>query len=183
MRTARRQNSTGMDPRRQRFHRVPPGRAPMDRLPPIRMTPEGQHHESSNIVHRCSLEIVRRRPDRHSRDATLVTWPPHRIGGHIMLRHAMNLSVALVVILAACKKSNDQQLSSTATGNNSFSSMADRGDDPCIYLASTEAEPYVGPLATPPFRFDDEAGAPAAEGKHCMYRGRDGREIMVDVIA
>jgi hypothetical protein len=100
-----------------------------------------------------------------------------------MLRHAMNLSVALVVILAACKKSNDQQLSSTATGNNSFSSMADRGDDPCIYLASTEAEPYVGPLATPPFRFDDEAGAPAAEGKHCMYRGRDGREIMVDVIA
>lgn len=100
-----------------------------------------------------------------------------------MLSRTMKLSVTLVVLIAACKKSAYQQPSGAAAGSNSSRDVADRGDDPCIYLASTEAEPYVGPLATPPFRFDDEAGAPAAEGKHCMYRGRDGREIMVDVIA
>ena len=100
-----------------------------------------------------------------------------------MLCRTMKLSVTLVVVLAACKKSADQQLSSAATGSNSSSRVADRGDDPCIYLASSEAEAYVGPLETPPFRFDDEEGAPAAEGKYCMYRGRDGREIRVDVIA
>ena len=100
-----------------------------------------------------------------------------------MLVRNMKLSVALVVVLGACRKSNDQQPSSAADGSNSSFAMADRSDDPCIYLASSEAEAYVGPLATPPFRFDDETGAPAAEGKHCMYRGRDGREIMVDAIA
>ncbi|MEP6494820.1 MAG: hypothetical protein ABJF01_19190 [bacterium] len=95
----------------------------------------------------------------------------------------MKFSVALVIVIAACKQSADQQLSSAATGNTLSFGKTDRGDDPCIYLASSEAEPYVGPLATPPFRFDDEEGAPSADGKHCMYRGRDGREIMVDAIA
>jgi hypothetical protein len=100
-----------------------------------------------------------------------------------MLCRTMMLSATLVVLIAACKKSADQQPSDAAAGSNSSRDVADRGDDPCIYLASSEAEAYVGPLETPPFRFDDEEGAPAAEGKHCMYRGRDGREIMVDVIA
>jgi len=106
-----------------------------------------------------------------------------------MLRRTMKLSIALVVVVAACKKSADQQSSGAATSSGFPGSaaaagmVADRGDDPCIYLASSEVEAYVGPLETPPFRFDDEEGAPAAEGKYCMYRGRDGREIRVDVIA
>ncbi len=97
-----------------------------------------------------------------------------------MLSRIMTLSVTLVVALGACKRSADEQ----SSGGAAAASMgADRGNDPCIYLASTEAEAYIGPLASPPFRFDESTGAPDADGKHCMYRGRNGREIMVDVIA
>ena len=105
-----------------------------------------------------------------------------------MLCRTMKLSIALVVVVAACKKSADQQSSGLATGSSASgaaaaaSTVAERGNDPCIYLASTEAEAYVGPLATPPFRFDDSEGAPSVEGQQCIYRGRDGREITVDVM-
>jgi hypothetical protein len=97
-----------------------------------------------------------------------------------MPSRTMMLSVALVVAIAACKKAGDQQSSDAGAAARL---AADTGNDPCIYLASTEAEAYVGPLATPPFRFDESTGAPDAAGKHCMYRGRNGREIMVDVLA
>ena len=105
-----------------------------------------------------------------------------------MLCRTMKLSIALVVVAAACKKSADRPSSGLATGSSSpgagaaASTVADRGDDPCIYLASTEAEAYVGPLATPPFRFDESEGAPSVEGQKCMYRGRDSREITVDAM-
>lgn len=49
--------------------------------------------------------------------------------------------------------------------------------DPCTLLAAGEAEPYVGPLATPPYRASD--GAADVRGDECMYRGRDGREVAV----
>ena len=99
------------------------------------------------------------------------------------------LSVGLGVGVVACRKSIDRQGSSAATAGDpsgstgAASTIVDRGDDPCIYLAATEAEAYVGPLETPPFRFDESTGAPSEEGDHCMYRGRNGREIMVDVLA
>ncbi len=99
------------------------------------------------------------------------------------------LSVGLGVGAVACRKSIDRQGSSAATAGDpsgatgAASTIVDRGDDPCIYLAATEAEAYVGPLETPPFRFDESAGAPSEDGDHCMYRGRNGREIMVDVLA
>lgn len=105
-----------------------------------------------------------------------------------MLRRAMKLSITLVVLVAACKKSADQQSSGATTGSGASgsaeaaSTVADHGDDPCIYLASTEAEVYVGPLATPPFRIDESDGTPNPDGQKCMYRGRDGREIMVDAM-
>jgi hypothetical protein len=97
-----------------------------------------------------------------------------------MPSRTMMLSVTFVVAIAACNKSADQRSTGAAAAT---SLMANRGDDPCVYLASTEAETYVGPLATPPFRFDESTGAPDVEGRHCMYRGRNGREIMVDVLA
>lgn len=49
--------------------------------------------------------------------------------------------------------------------------------DPCTLLAASEAEPYVGPLAVPPYRASD--GAADARGDQCLYRGKDGREITV----
>lgn len=106
-----------------------------------------------------------------------------------MLCRTISLSVVLAVVVVACRKSADQPGSGAITGGGTSaaaagaSDVADRGDDPCIYVASTEAEAYVGPLASPPFRFDESTGAPDVDGTHCMYRGRDGREIMVDVMA
>jgi len=49
--------------------------------------------------------------------------------------------------------------------------------DPCTLLSAGEAEPYVGPLASPPYRTSD--GAADASGDQCMYRGKDGRELTV----
>jgi len=97
-------------------------------------------------------------------------------------------SVALIVLLSACRKSGASHAStatssgSSAQASSTDATVADRGDDPCVYIAGTEAESYVGPLATPPFRFDESEGTPSADGQHCMYRGRDGREIMVDAM-
>jgi hypothetical protein len=48
-------------------------------------------------------------------------------------------------------------------------------------LASTEAEPYVGPLAAPPYRYDDANAVPSPVGDACMYRGHDGRSVVVTV--
>src|SRR5581483_7049447 len=53
--------------------------------------------------------------------------------------------------------------------------------DSCRSLAPSEAEPYVGPLATPPYRYDDGSASPSPSGDACMYRGRDGRSVVVIV--
>lgn len=49
--------------------------------------------------------------------------------------------------------------------------------DPCTLLAALEAQPYVGTLATPPYRASD--GVADVRGDECMYRGKDGREVAV----
>jgi hypothetical protein len=49
--------------------------------------------------------------------------------------------------------------------------------DPCTLLSAVEAQPYVGALATPPYRTSDEV--PDVRGDQCMYRGTDGREVTV----
>ena len=49
--------------------------------------------------------------------------------------------------------------------------------DPCTLLSADEAAPYVGPLGTPPYRASD--GAADVRGDECMYRGTDGREVIV----
>jgi hypothetical protein len=97
-----------------------------------------------------------------------------------MLCRTIMMSATLAVVIVGCRGSADRQPSGTGA---TAGTVMDRGDDPCIYLASTEAEAYVGPLATPPFRFDKSTGAPAVDGKQCMYRGRDGREVLVEMLA
>ncbi|MGH7583171.1 MAG: hypothetical protein ACREL5_08110 [Gemmatimonadales bacterium] len=59
--------------------------------------------------------------------------------------------------------------------------VADRaaaGHDPCTLLTAAEAQPYVGPLASPPYRASD--GAADVHGDQCIYRGTDGREIAIE---
>jgi hypothetical protein len=50
-------------------------------------------------------------------------------------------------------------------------SSAEAQEDSCRWLTSSEVEPYVGALATPPYLTEDG----------CMYRGRDGRSVVVTV--
>ena len=52
-----------------------------------------------------------------------------------------------------------------------------QAQDPCALLSAAEAVPYVGPLATPPYRASD--GAADIRGDQCMYRGKDGRQLTV----
>jgi hypothetical protein len=52
-----------------------------------------------------------------------------------------------------------------------------RAQDPCALLSAAEAVPYVGLLATPPYRASD--GAADLRGDQCMYRGKDGRQLTV----
>jgi hypothetical protein len=53
--------------------------------------------------------------------------------------------------------------------------LASRGHDPCSVLTGAEAQPYVGALASPPYRSSD--GAADARGDECTYRGTDGRQL------
>ena len=108
-----------------------------------------------------------------------------------MLRRTVSLSLAIIVLVAACRKqagdasassSSDRSSGGSTGATMTASTSEDHGDDPCVYLASTEAEAYVGPLATPPFRYDESEGTPDPNGQKCMYRGSDGREITVDLL-
>jgi hypothetical protein len=56
---------------------------------------------------------------------------------------------------------------------------ADVATDPCTLLSAIEAQPYVGQLATPPFRADDNGHA-SARGSSCVYRGSDGKQISLN---
>ena len=79
----------------------------------------------------------------------------------VMIRLA--LALAILTPLAGCRASDD-----VATA---------RAHDPCTLLWSGEAEPYVGALATPPYRASD--GAADVAGDECMYRGKDGRQVTI----
>jgi hypothetical protein len=73
--------------------------------------------------------------------------------------HRLILAAAVVVPLGAC----------------GVGDLASRGHDPCSVLTGGEARPYVGALASPPYRSSD--GTPDARGDECTYRGTDGRQL------
>ena len=73
--------------------------------------------------------------------------------------HRLMMAVAVGLPLAACGEGT----------------LASRGHDPCSVLTGAEAQPYVGPLASPPYRSSD--GAADARGDECTYRGTDGRQL------
>jgi hypothetical protein len=77
----------------------------------------------------------------------------------------------IALALSACGGGNAASLLRQADAR------ASRAHDPCTLIAPAEAEPYVGPLATPPYRASD--GAADVVGDQCVYRGRDGREVTV----
>ena len=56
-----------------------------------------------------------------------------------------------------------------------------KGTDPCRYLAASDVEPYTGSLVAPPFRANDDA-VPRRTGDNCVYRGTDGREVLISYL-
>lgn len=50
--------------------------------------------------------------------------------------------------------------------------------DPCTLLSASEVAPYVGPVASPPYRASD--GAADGHGDQCLYRGKDGRVVAIE---
>ncbi len=84
---------------------------------------------------------------------------------------------AAVIALLGCGGGNQDaisQLKATVAADRAERAGA---HDPCGLVSAGEVQPYVGPLASPPFRASD--GAPDTRGDECLYRGKDGRTIMV----
>ncbi|HET7470392.1 MAG TPA: hypothetical protein VFJ81_11995, partial [Gemmatimonadales bacterium] len=81
------------------------------------------------------------------------------------------LAVLLLALLAGCGGGDATALLRKAVARG-------RLHDPCTLVSATEAEPYVGALAAPPYRASD--GAPDPAGDQCVYRGRDGRQVTVN---
>jgi hypothetical protein len=106
--------------------------------------------------------------------------------GRLTTRRVAVGVVALTIAAASgCKqKSQPPGTASGATGTDTSalatsSTPASAGDDPCRYLAASEVEPYTGPLAAPPFRATDQDAVPSPSGDACLYRGKDGRGVLV----
>jgi hypothetical protein len=63
-------------------------------------------------------------------------------------------------------------------------SMADAdepgGQDPCTLVSQAEMERFIGPMGEPPYRVDNGANTDPG-GSQCLYRGRDGRFVLLDV--
>jgi hypothetical protein len=60
-----------------------------------------------------------------------------------------------------------------------FLTRAGAASDPCTLLSASEAQAYVGALAAPPFRADDN-GAANTRGSSCVYRGSAGKQISLE---
>lgn len=115
-----------------------------------------QARDPEHLVHAVP-ETSDRQRGRQQADGALVPCTPVTA----LERGRMRTLLILVVIAAACRAQPER--------------------DSCGSLAPSEAEPYVGPLGTPPYRYDDAAAMPDPAGDACMYHGRDGRSVVVTV--
>ncbi len=88
--------------------------------------------------------------------------------------HRLILAAAFALPLVACGGGDDTTTSflrkAIAAGASSSSTH-----DPCSLMSGAEAGPYVGQLASPPYRASD--GVADAKGDECMYHGKDGRQV------
>lgn len=96
----------------------------------------------------------------------------------------------MVGLAARCgDKTQQAQSGSAQSGSAPSDSTAPVTDastpeeDPCRYLTASEVEPYTGPLVAPPYRAGSNDALPNRAGDACLYRGKDGREVMVQYAA
>ena len=95
--------------------------------------------------------------------------------------HGDLIKVALTVTMLmtwACGGNRSSPPDAAARGTaDTATAAAATGEDGCRYLTASDVEPYTGPLVSPPYRATDDAVANRS-GDHCLYRGKDGREIL-----
>ena len=97
------------------------------------------------------------------------------------------LAVLMISLSSACEGQQHQPAETVAgtggkdrgSASSSVTSRTGAGDDPCRYLAASEVEPYAGPLVSPPFRVGSSDAVPSRSGDACLYRGKDGRGVLV----
>lgn len=89
-----------------------------------------------------------------------------------------------IAVLGACNRNGDASgnasaLASSSDPDSTSSGAAEENEnqDPCTLLSASEATKYIGALATPPYRSDDEHAN--TSGDACVYRSRDGGELLV----
>jgi hypothetical protein len=97
------------------------------------------------------------------------------------LTRAYGAAALALMVVGACGRQTQQQSAATPTAIDStkLDAAASAGDDPCRYLAASDVEPYTGPLASPPFRASFDDASPRRSGDACLYRGKDGRGVLV----
>ena len=87
-------------------------------------------------------------------------------------------SIALAVVtLASCGGNGPANGDASSSGQTATLGAADH--DPCTLLTAGEAQPYVGTLVSPPYRANDDGTVADVHGETCLYRGTDGRELVV----
>lgn len=101
-------------------------------------------------------------------------------------RLTMLWSVMLgIAAVGACNKKADASASASASASATSGGLDTVGagaaeeetQDPCTLLSASEAEKFVGTLATPPYRANDSHAS--TSGDACMYRSKDGRALEV----
>jgi hypothetical protein len=88
------------------------------------------------------------------------------------------MRVAMVLtVLAPWACGGKKSAAADAAAVDTATMTAATGEDVCRYLTADDVEPYTGALLTPPYRATDDA-VPNRSGDQCLYRGKDGREIL-----
>jgi hypothetical protein len=101
------------------------------------------------------------------------------------LSWAYGVAALALMVAGACGRQKQHQSAAnpTAIDSTTTDAAAPTGDDPCRYLAASDVEPYTGPLASPPFRASFDDASPRRSGDACLYRGKDGRGVLVTYMA
>jgi hypothetical protein len=76
-----------------------------------------------------------------------------------------------------------EQLAAQSESSAPVADASTPEEDPCRYVTASEVEPYTGPLVAPPYRAGANDALPNRAGDACLYRGKDGREVMVQYSA
>jgi hypothetical protein len=86
--------------------------------------------------------------------------------------------MAMVLFVGCGGESRENADDSTAEEARADESLPE-GNDPCTLVSQSEMEAFLGPLGEPPYRVLRRQPSPGGDG--CFYRGRDGRNVTVEV--